>query len=162
MAIMNMKKWFENWDMTSLKLKTSFAEMEWKPNISDEKAAWELYIELLTRVTTQSIFHRTGDEAAALESVYELFPITRKILKDNTRDCEKFSKVAIIVLNQVIRPFTSKWHKALLQDKFKDKQSCNQFRLELIELQSKLKNYTLLLANIAGVEDLTDLDSLDS
>jgi hypothetical protein len=44
---MKWSKWLEQWDMTSLKLKTPFLDMEWKPQDEDKNAAWELYIELL-------------------------------------------------------------------------------------------------------------------
>lgn len=35
---MKWKKWLENWDMTSLKIKTSFLETEWKSNEADKYA----------------------------------------------------------------------------------------------------------------------------
>ena len=35
---------------------------------------------------------------------------------------------------------------------------CAEFRRELIALQEDLRNYNRMLANIAGVEDLTDLE----
>ena len=50
---MKWAKWLENWDMTSLKISAPFLEMEWNPAEPDKDAAWELYIELLTRITTQ-------------------------------------------------------------------------------------------------------------
>ena len=52
---MKLRKWLENWDMTSLKIKAQFLEMDWAPQESDKNAAWEMYIELLTRITTQSL-----------------------------------------------------------------------------------------------------------
>ena len=51
---MKWKKWLENWDMTSLKFNLKFLEMEWQPKEPDKNAAWELYIEMLTRITTQT------------------------------------------------------------------------------------------------------------
>jgi len=47
---MKLGKWLENWDMKSLKIKAPFLEMEWNPQEADKDAAWELYIELLTRM----------------------------------------------------------------------------------------------------------------
>ena len=38
--------------MTSLKIKTLFLEMDFKPQEADRAVAWDLYIELLTRITT--------------------------------------------------------------------------------------------------------------
>ena len=78
---MKWGKWIENWDMTSLKINTPFLEMEWNPQDEDKDAAWELYIELLTRVTTQSLKIDHGDEQSALLSIHSLFDITRNIIK---------------------------------------------------------------------------------
>ena len=55
------------------------AEINFKNN--DKKAAWELYIELLTKITTQPLLDDDGIEKAALDSVYSIFSITREILK---------------------------------------------------------------------------------
>ncbi len=59
---MKWRNWFENWDLTTLKIKAPFLEMEWNPAEPDREAAWELYVELLTRVTTQSLAPNDGDE----------------------------------------------------------------------------------------------------
>ncbi len=63
---MKWGKWLENWDMTSLRIKASFLEMEWKPQDEDKAAAWELYVELLTRIATQPLDQNHGDEKTAL------------------------------------------------------------------------------------------------
>ena len=158
---MKWSKWLEQWDMTSLKIKTPFLDMEWKPKDEDKSAAWELYIELLTRITTQPLAQSHGDEDTALKSVYTIFPITREVIKNNGRHCIEFTKIAIVVLNQVIRPFTAKWHRLSLQGAFADPAKCAQFREELEALQSVLKKYTKMLANMAGVEDLTELEDTE-
>jgi len=79
---MKWRKWLEKWDMTSLKIKTPFLDMEWKPQDEDKNAAWELYIELLTRITTQPLAESHGDEETALKSIYSLFSITREVIND--------------------------------------------------------------------------------
>jgi len=151
-------KWLEQWDMTSLKIKTSFLEMDWLPRDADKNAAWQLYIELLTRVSTQYLEPDHGDEKTALESIHVLFNLTRNIIKNNGRDCMEFTKIAVIVLNQIIRPFTAKWHKLSLAGAFNDAEYCRQFRSELQDLQIQLRKYTKMLAEMAGVEDLTELE----
>ncbi|MBU0967646.1 MAG: hypothetical protein KKA54_14845 [Proteobacteria bacterium] len=155
---MKLGKWLEQWDMTSLKIKMPFLEMDWAPQDEDKAAAWDLYIELLTRITTQPLAQEDGDEVTALESIYSLFPITRQVIKNNGRHCIEFTKIAIVVLNQVVRPFTAKWHRLSLQKAFTDPQKTVLFRKELEELQAKLRKYTKMLANMADVEDLTDLE----
>jgi hypothetical protein len=155
---MKWKDWLENWDMTSLKINTPFLEMEWHPQEADKNAAWELYIELLTRVSTQGLAPEAGDEETALASIFSLFGITRDVLKRHGRKCEEFTKIAVVVLNQVIRPFTANWHKLKMEGAFKNKDICKEFREELSLLQQKLKNYTKMLADMAGVEDLTEIN----
>ena len=66
----------------------------------------------------------------------------------------------MVVLNQVIRPFTAKWHRKGLEGAFENPAECKEFREELTQLQGKLRNYTRLLSDIAGVEDLTMLEEV--
>lgn len=148
---------FRRWGLTSIKLNVGFAEVEFEATEDDQTAAWDMYVELLTRITTQPLEDDTGDEETALTSIYSLFAITREILKTKGRHANNFTKVAIIVLNQVIRPFTAKWHKKKIEGAFSKEEERMLFRQELRTLQEKLICYTRLLAEMAMVEDLTEL-----
>jgi hypothetical protein len=64
----------------------------------------------------------------------------------------------VVVLNQIVRPFTAKWHRISVENGFDKPEDCQQFRKELADLQAVLVTYSKALADIAGVEDLTDLD----
>ena len=141
-----------------LKLKSPFADAEITFKNNDKKAAWELYVELLTRVATQPLPDQDGDEQTALKSVHSIFSTTREILKKYGTGTIQFSKIAIPMLNQIIRPFTAKWHKLSVAGCFSEPNRCKEFREELKLLQIDLANYNQLLANIAGVEDLTALE----
>lgn len=152
---MKMQKLFENWDMTGLKLNIGFLETEWEPQAKDSEAAWEMYVELLTRIATQPLADDSGMESGALESVYSLFGITRGILREYGKDSIGFAKIAIIILNQIIRPFTARWHKLSENGAFQDPDQCALFRSELKELQVKLRNYMGMLAEIAEVEEIS-------
>lgn len=156
---MKLGKWLENWDMTKLKIKTPFLETEWQVQEKDKDAAWELYVELLTRIATQPLPAEHGVEQTALESVYSLFGLTRATIKHHGRDCINFSKIAVVVLNQIIRPFTAKWHKLSVAGAFNEPEKCEEFRRELEALQVDLRRYTKMLADMAGVEDLTELEN---
>tara|TARA_Y100000310_G_C20188670_1_gene581502 strand:+ start:127 stop:603 length:477 start_codon:yes stop_codon:yes gene_type:complete len=156
---MKWQKWLENWNMTSLKITVPFLEMEWNPQDEDKAAAWEMYIELLTRITTQPLNSEDGDEKTALDSVHLLFATTREIIKRNGRNCIEFTKIAVVVLNQIIRPFTAKWHKKSFEIAFANSIECKRFRNELTDLQKILNIYTQMLGQMAGVEeDLTKLE----
>lgn len=159
---MKWGKWLEQWDMTSLKIKTPFLEMDWKPQDEDKAAAWELYIELLTRITTQNLQFDHGDEKTALTSIHSIFGITRDVMKHNGRYCIEFTKIAVVVLNQIVRPFTAKWHGLSLKGAFDDPEQCNKFRVELEQLQKILRIYTKMLAEMADVEDLTELENIET
>ena len=129
----------------------------WKPNESDKKAAWSMYVEMITRIITQPLPSKRGDEKTALESVHSLFQTTRGILKEHGRDCVEFPKIAIVILNQKVRPFTAKWHRKSLEGAFENDAECDEFREDLASLQEILSEYMRALANIAEVEDLTKL-----
>lgn len=156
---MKWKQWLDKWSMSGLKINTGFLEMEWQPNDPDRNAAWELYVELLTRVTTQYLQPDHGDEATALGSIHALFSLTRETLRRQGRHCDEFAKIAIVVLNQIVRPFTAKWHQVLRAGTFDDEARCQEFRRELSHLQEQLRRYTKMLADMADVEDLTELEA---
>src|SRR5437667_5963674 len=123
----NMKRrdFLQKWGLSGLKIKAGFLEGEFAPKDPDRDAAWELYIELLTRVTTQDLPPDDGDEKVALDSVYAIFPLTREILRHHGSGCGEFAKLAIPVLNQIIRPFTAKWHRLAVAGAFKDRGTCD-------------------------------------
>jgi len=73
---MKLKSWLKQWKLEKLKIKAAYLEAEISFNDTDKKAAWELYIELLTRITTQHLEPADGDEQTALNSVFSLFKTT--------------------------------------------------------------------------------------
>ncbi len=153
-------KWIEKlakWNLTSLKINMKFAEMEFAYTDADETAAWEMYVEIITRVLSRTLFSEGGDEKAALESIYSLFPTTRELLKLYGRDGQTFSKLAVVILNQIVRPFTTKWHDMLING-FLNQDQKIQFRGELEVLQNELRKYAKALAEVASVEDISEID----
>ena len=150
---------FRKFKLNEIRLGPKWAAAHIRFEDTDKEAAWELYVELLTRIVTQPLPSDAGGESVALESIYSLFPSTREILRRRGRKTIHFSKVAVPVLNQVLRPFTAKWHRTSLLGGFKKRAVRSKFRDELASLQDTLRNYNRMLAEIAGVEDLTDLES---
>jgi len=155
-----LKDLFKTFHLEKIGINAGVFTAEMTFDQDNQEAAWELYIEMLTRVVTQPLPTEFGDEKTALESVYSLFPTTRDILRRRGRSTIAFSKVAIPVLNQVVRPFTAKWHKEVLADAFRDENKRVEFRRELKNLQEDLRNYSHMLAELADVEDLTDLEQI--
>lgn len=154
---MKYKELFDKWGLTSLRVNLNFMEMEFTPTQDDREAAWEMYVEMITRIVTQPLQSEHGDEKTALSSIFSLFPSTREILRARGRKAQSFTKIAVVVLNQLVRPFTARWHKLSLEGAFDDPQTCREFRKELGDLQADLRRYAALLADLAEVEDITDL-----
>jgi hypothetical protein len=155
---MKLRDWLANWNLSSLKFSVGFLDAEWRPDDQDRLAAWDLYVEMLTRIVTQPLPDADGDEKTALDSVHSLFATTRAILKERGPGAVQFAKLAIVVLNQMVRPFTAKWHKLSLAGAFAKTAPCAEFRNDLAALQKRLLAYARALANVAGVEDLTRLE----
>ena len=158
---MNWKSRLEEWGLDNLKVKTSFLEADISLKDADREAAWKLYVELLTRITTQALPTDSGDEESALTSIHSLFETTRQVLKEQGKGCVEFTKIAVVVLNQVVRPFTARWHPKSLAGAFCEKSEREAFREELINLQKELRKYSSALADLADVEDLTDLEDVE-
>nr|WP_315232121.1 hypothetical protein [uncultured Albidiferax sp.] len=156
---MKLSEWLEAWSLKGLKIHAGFLDAEFAPNDQDADAAWELYVELLTRAATQAVPLDSGDEASALASIHDLFAITRGIMKaPGRRHADGFAKIAIVVLNQKVRPFTSKWHKLHVAGGWDVAATRAEFRAELAAIQVDLRHYAGLLSQMAGVEDLTSLE----
>jgi len=87
-----------------------------------ESAAWEIYVELVTRVATVELGAEQGMLREALTSLYSLFATMRTILREHGPavarthgpEASVVSAVAMAILNDVLRPLLSKWHPLLL------------------------------------------------
>ncbi|MEM7503982.1 MAG: hypothetical protein AAF417_18210, partial [Pseudomonadota bacterium] len=131
---------------------------EWKPSNDDARAAWQLYTELRTRIATQLLPYRAGDERTALDSLYKLFPITRAAIKENGPNCEHFATLAIAGLNQLVRPFTAIWHKKLIDGVLQNDDDRREFRQGLRALQLKLRSLARVLGRLAKGNGFVDPD----
>lgn len=96
-------------------------EMTWGVDQAQRLAAWEVYVELITRISVEPLGEKDGVLREALTSLYSLFGETRRILRAHGPDIaipEKkkyisLGQLAVDVLNVVLRPFLAKWHKLL-------------------------------------------------
>ena len=96
-------------------------EGNWEVDDQQRKAAWEIYVELVTRVTVVALKKEEGILREAMNSFYSLFNTTREILKRygptiavaaNEKDMT-LGHIAVGVLNKVLRPLLAKWHPIL-------------------------------------------------
>jgi len=143
-------------------------ELEWEPDPTQRRAAWELYIELITRISTQPLDPDRGLLREAYNSLYSLFGSTREILRRHGPEVgaarETVGGIAITVLNKGIRPLLSYWHPILLdheqlkppsatprqwERKLQDEAKA---RGELEKLRRSLEKYATQLAKMAGAK----------
>jgi hypothetical protein len=136
-------------DPTLVKLPQTVLDRTWGPTEKDQNAAWDLYTELRTRITTVPLRYQDGDEATALESIHSLFALTRELLHKHQRQCTHFGLLSVFMLNRGVRPFTAKWHKVLEGGGLTNEDTCRDFRKELLHLQELLKRYMRLLGHLA-------------
>jgi hypothetical protein len=66
-----------------LKCRGSVSKGKWKADREQQNAAWEMYVELVTRIAIQPLSEDRGLLREALTSLYSLFPKTRRILKQH-------------------------------------------------------------------------------
>src|SRR5207244_862732 len=64
----------------------------WEPDEEERRAAWEMYVELITRIAVQELRESEGLLREALSSLYTLFGTTRQILRDHGPEVAQPSK----------------------------------------------------------------------
>jgi hypothetical protein len=122
---------------------------------ADRKAAWELYIELASRIATQPLEDQEGVEATALQSIAGLFDTGRKIMRDAGPNAGAFAALLLAMLNQRVRQFTAPWHKHKEEGRLADPVMAGRMRVELSELQTELRVAADLFALMAAIPPLT-------
>jgi len=150
-------------------------EGTWEVDENDKKAAWEMYVELITRISVAKLRPEEGLLREALSSLYTLFETTRNILKNYGPSIAQpkgngklsFGYLAVTILNVVLRPVLAKWHPLLLDyenkrhdsttstlEREKQWDKYEELRQVLNETRESLIEYANLLSDVAGVPSL--------
>ncbi|MFD9098322.1 hypothetical protein [Streptomyces collinus] len=145
------------------------SEFTFVVNNDARQVAWQLFVETVTRVSTQPLQDGDGNLREALSSLYGLFATTRETLKASRPSVavtggQTVEYLAVTMLNRELRPFLSSWHPRLrayevagpgaLESEWRDNAAC---RDELRVVQSNLHVYALGYARLAGVKDADSL-----
>lgn len=148
------KSWFERWKIEHVNFDEQRLLEFWAPSEADRALAWDLYIELQTRITTQELKDDDGDDATALTSVFKLFPLSREFMHKHGFNCANTATLLSAWLNQKVRPFTAKWHKRSVAEKWSETPGTPhpQFREELKTLQPLLRQLAAALSQLADVQ----------
>ena len=138
-------------------------------NDDARQVAWKLYVETVTRVSTQALGNQDGFIREALTSLYGLFATTRDVLKASRPSVpvsgqQTVEYLAVTMLNLQLRPFLSKWHPRLREfekahpdrpeSDWPDNASC---RADLSLTQIDLAIYAKDFARLAGVHDAEEM-----
>jgi hypothetical protein len=130
----------------------------------DAAPAHALWVQLATRITTQPLHYRSGEEETAARSIHSLFEKVRELLVQHP-DAVEFRQLSVRLLNDTLRAYTARWHGWMTADKerrdkdgqpvlrFRDEQVLRQFRQELGELRPHLRAVRQQLAELAGIVD---------
>lgn len=148
---------------------------KWRPDNSERDAAWELYVELVTRIAVVPLRPGQGILREALTSLYQLFGVTREILRKYGPKVARppaageyrFGHLAVWMLNAALRPVLAEWHpelerhEALRQGKSiaeheADWQRAAELRGVLEDLRILLLQYAEILAKVCEAPALID------
>ncbi|NOX29122.1 MAG: hypothetical protein GXP35_03585 [Actinobacteria bacterium] len=146
----------------------------WTPDTAERNAAWEMYVELLTRVSVADLAPEEGLLREALTSLHSLFDSTRAILRTygpsvataNEGGVVTFGYLAVAILNGGLRPLLSKWHPLLVDheerrpadmssvDWERGWEKADELRAELDEVRKLLTTYAGILGEVCGAKQL--------
>jgi hypothetical protein len=150
----------------------------WSPDEEERKAAWEMYVELITRISVQELQPGEGLLSEALASLYTLFGTTRDILRrygpgvaaPKKGSDLSFGIIAVRVLNEALRPLLARWHPELahyeslrpaevsVRDHERGWSRADELRADLNELRAVLRTYAGYLGEVADVPSLLVAD----
>ncbi|MFP3868613.1 MAG: hypothetical protein ACLFUU_10720 [Desulfobacteraceae bacterium] len=143
----------------------------WEADETEQRAAWELYVELATRVALAELQPGEGLLREELSSLHDIFNETRETLKKYGPSVARakgegnlsLGAIAVIMLNFALRPVLSKWHPLLqayeetkkVRTSFAEHEAAwehyDELRAILADLQKTMQQYARLLAEAAGV-----------
>jgi hypothetical protein len=146
----------------------------WKPKDDERKAAWEMYVELITRVSVAELGDDEGLVREALTSLHSVFGTTRDILRKYGPDVAQpakdadvsFGRLSVGLLNGCLRPFLSKWHPRLADHESRrppevtavewERQwaEAAQARTELAAVRQVATRYAEILGEVCDAPDL--------
>jgi hypothetical protein len=133
------------------------------PDQSGRGLAYAFAWQLQSRITTQPLGFRSGDEAKALDSIFSLFAFARERVESAGPPAAQTAEIIWWMLNRDVRPFTARWHRAKEKGLLAVEDVARRFRAELETLRSALVNWARLLrvvsagpaGNVASLEPLS-------
>jgi hypothetical protein len=149
--------------LTEIKVNVpQLSQLTFVVNNDAKRTAWEIFVEVSTRISTQPLGQEAGFLREALNSLYSLFGRTRELLAQaqptRVTGGHTVEYLALTMLNHELRPFLSTWHPRLARFEQTGKDEADwddniAFRAELEQLRQHLVEFALSFARLAGVVD---------
>jgi hypothetical protein len=142
------------------------------PGPVERAAAFDLQIELVTRVGVQPLAPHQGSLREALTSLHALFSTTREVLHRVATETAAplvLPRIAATLANEHLRPFLSTWHPALQRHEARRPdgtsptehehawESAAEMREDLDRLRLPLTRIAARLAELTGVDLLAEM-----
>ncbi|MBT3320763.1 MAG: hypothetical protein HN392_00590 [Anaerolineae bacterium] len=141
----------------------NLGSLETESTSDSERVAWELYVELITRLPLKEIDTPSSDD---LSFLFDIINVTRQILRQAGPSISRWpnplGRMVIDIINKGIRPFLAKWYPLLNvanREKTKENNAKGQqdktlfeFKRNFADLHGELIIYSEALAKLAGVE----------
>ncbi len=146
------REWLQRWQLDDKEFAARLDEF-WAPTNADRALAWDIYVELQTRITTQKLTENDGDEQTALKSVATIFDTARAQIRAHGIASANVATLLTKYLNQEIRPFTTIWHSHSIEGRLSRANKnnlCKEFRQDLVKLQPALVRLAQILSETAG------------
>lgn len=146
----------------------------WEPTECERNAAWDMYVELVTRIPIAQVKPGESSLQVCLNSLYKLFGATREILRKygpfvarpRSEGQISFGYLSVKILDIVLRPFLVKWYPMLVDYESTRKSSVSAREHErkwvkyealkkgLDDVRAALLQYAQLLARASEVPSL--------
>jgi hypothetical protein len=152
----------------SIGLPFNLGQIEFEPDETQQRVAWELYVETCTRSAAQPA-NPDGDLFREnLDSLHRIFQGTRESLRAAgpgvAQGENSVGAIALAVLNKGVRMFWVRWHPLLqaheeqrpagvsIRDHEQAWEHAAAFYQELAAFKQQMKQYTTVLEEIAGMK----------
>jgi Calcineurin-like phosphoesterase len=129
--------WRARPDSVSVTIPTGIAEIgaTWTPSTAEQRAAFEILVEISTRSVIVDLDDSEGGDREALNSIYALFENVRTSLKtagpavaqSKGDGSVSFATISLRMLNSLLRPFLDKWHHRLARHEARIPRDCAGF-----------------------------------
>jgi hypothetical protein len=131
-------------------------EGTWEPTECERDAAWDMYVELVTRIPIAQVKPGESSLQVCLNSLYRLFDETREILRKYGPAVARprmegqisFGSLSVKVLDIILRPFLVKWYPPLI-----DYECARKGNISAREHERKWARYEELKRGLSEVRD---------